>query len=45
MAKKPKNKKVRLDKQTRAAGKRNLYILLALTALGAAFVIVGSSLT
>lgn len=33
----------KLDKQTREVGKRNLYILLALAAAGAAFVILGST--
>ncbi len=45
MAKKPKNKRTRLDKETKAAGKRNLYILLSLAAVGAVIVIVGSSLS
>lgn len=43
MAKKPKNPSKRLTKETRQVGKRNLYILLALAAAGAAFVIVGST--
>lgn len=33
----------KLDKKTREVGKRNLYILLALAAAGAAFVILGST--
>jgi len=45
MAKKPKTKKVRLDKETRAQGKRNLYILLSLFVVGAVIVIVGSSMS
>lgn len=44
MGKKRKPTK-KLDKQTRQAGKRNLYILLALAAAGAAFVIVGTTLS
>tara|TARA_R110000868_G_scaffold129349_5_gene338027 strand:- start:7978 stop:8112 length:135 start_codon:yes stop_codon:yes gene_type:complete len=44
MAKKPKKKKVKLDPQAKAVGKRNLYILLTLAAVGAGLVIVGSSL-
>jgi len=45
MAKKSKNRPKPLDKNIRKVGKRNLYILLALAAAGAAFVIVGATLS
>lgn len=43
MAKKPKKSSVKLNKAQREMGKRNLYILLALAAAGAAFMIIGST--
>lgn len=38
-----KAKKVRLNKEQREMGKRNIFILLALAVAGAMFVIVGST--
>ena len=43
MGKKPKKSK--LDKSAREMGKRNVYILMALAAIGAVIVIVGSTMS